>query len=370
MPTLPPFLVFLPLLLCTFLLVGCIAPSTPTAAPAVSTFTFKRGVNISHWLSQNHAERPYGASWFSEQDMEWIARQGFDHVRIPVDGRRWTTSDGSLDDAKIQPFEDALRWARTHGLGTVLDMHFLPGASFDPTQQEAHLFTDLALQHHVADFWRRVALRFAHEGDYLRFEILNEPVAEENADLNPFNARMLAAIRESNPTRIVYITSNRWSSFTTVDELAVPDDPHVAITLHFYEPMVFTHQRASWVQFSPHMPTITFPGRAPDMTPYVPSDHWALRSSERELTVAEIDDAFAKVALWTHTHARGREIYIGEFGVYLPADAQSKINYVTAVRAAAERHDWGWAVWDYRGGFAVRDPQGEPTSILRGLFPR
>ncbi|MGC4073572.1 MAG: cellulase family glycosylhydrolase [Nibricoccus sp.] len=349
-------------------LISLAFPLVQNSASAAGTFTFKRGVNISHWLSQNYAERPYAANWFTEEDVAWIAQQGFDHVRLPVDGRLWRNADGSLDETKIAPFVRALRWTREHGLGAILDMHFLPGANFDSANQESAVFTDLKLQADVAAFWEKVATRFKAEGDNLRFEIINEPVAKENAQLNPFNTRMLAAIRASNPTRIVYLTSNRWSGFSTINDVVLPDDPHIALTLHFYEPFVFTHQRANWVQLPPDMPAVKFPGHVPDLSKStVPADHFVQASSNTELTVAQIDQAFAIVAAWADKNLKGRELYIGEFGAYDTADADSRRNYMKAVAAACNRHHWSWAVWDYQGGFAVRSPEGKPTAILEGL---
>jgi endoglucanase len=332
--------------------------------------TFKRGVNISHWLAQHFEQRPYGAPWFDAEDVAWIAAQGFDHIRLPVDGREWLLPDGSLDEPKLAPFERALGWARERGLGLILDMHFLPGASFDPGKEENTAFTDEKTQARVADFWRRVAQRYAREGEYLRFEILNEPVATENKQVNPFNRRMLAAIRESNPTRVVYLTTNRWSTFDTIEDLDVPDDPNIAITLHNYEPFVFTHQQASWGGMPPDMPAVPFPGVVPDLKDKIPRNRGIEKQSGRELSVADLDARFAKVAAWAAQHAPNVEFHVGEFGVYRPVDADSKRNWIRAIRHACERHGWGWAVWDYQGGFAVRDRNGNATPILEGLFDR
>ncbi len=340
----------------------------PFAAAAASP-TFRQGINISHWLSQNYPERPYAADWFGESDVAWIADQGFDHIRFPIDGRLWLQADGSLDESKIKPFEQALAWARARDLGVILDMHFLPGASFDPTAQESSLFTDRTLQHDVANFWRHVARRFADADAGLRFEILNEPVAEENQQLNALNRVLLAAIRESNPTRTVYLTSNRWSGFSTLSDVVLPDDPHVALTLHYYEPMIFTHQRASWVEFPDDMPVVTFPGTAPDLTGTVRADHWVLQSAGHALTAAAIEADFIRVARWVKQQAPDVEVHIGEFGVYDKAPDDSRERWTKAVRESCERHGFGWAVWDYRGGFAVRDAAGEGTAILQGLFP-
>ena len=369
--TLTPFPVNLRPALPGFLLLAAlvVASRSPAAAASGGAHTFKRGVNISHWLSQNIPAQPYAAPWFDEEDVAWIAAQGFDHIRYPIDGRVWRRADGTLDESKIAPFVRALAWTKAHGLGAILDMHFLPGASFDPDDQQAAAFTDEKLQEQVADFWARVAKRFAGEGDYVRFEVLNEPVAPKNELLNAFNRRMLAAIRQSNPTRVVYLTSNRWSSFSTVGDVEVPADPHVAFTVHFYEPMLFTHQRASWARLPANLPAIHFPGRVPDLTGFVPRDHFAFRAAGSELTVKEVDAAFDKVAAWAAKSAPGREIYLGEFGVYVPADAKSKRNYIGAIMANTARLGWSWAVWDYQDSFGVRDAAGRGTPILEGLFP-
>src|SRR5208282_3830402 len=109
------------------LLIGAVSAN----AEASATFTFKRGVNIAIWLSQNYGEMSYGAPWFGEADIDWIAKHGFDHIRLPVDFRLCLAPDGSLDEAKIKPIDDTIRWARTHGIGVVLDAHFLPGADFN-----------------------------------------------------------------------------------------------------------------------------------------------------------------------------------------------------------------------------------------------
>lgn len=344
------------------------AGSAAEAAPG-RAYTFKRGVNISHWLSQNTDTLTYAAPWFGERDVVWIAQQGFDHIRLPVDGRLCVRPDGSLDEAKLAPVDDTVRWARARGLGVVLDMHFLPGADFNGPG-DGRAFEDLALQEKVADFWRRLARRFANEGPWLRLEILNEPVAPTNQQLNLFNRRMLAAIRESNPTRIVYLSSNKWSTFSTVTDLEVPDDPNIAVTVHYYEPMVFTHQRAPWAGFKDTMPAVAFPGRVPDLSGATTGNQPPNVRTGDELTVASIEAGFARVAAWAADHARGREIYLGEFGVYKSADPASKRRWIAAVREAAEKRGWSWAVWDYNDSFGVRDAQGQGTPILQGLFSR
>ncbi len=342
--------------------------ATAAAVPARAP-TFKRGISIGHWLAKMHDGEPYGAPSFSRNDVVWIAQRGFDHIRLPVDGRLWWLADGSLDEAKVAPFVQALEWARESGMGAVLDMHFLPSGAYDPNSQDLAVFTDAASRRKASTFWNRIARRFAREGPYLRFELINEPMAPRNEQLNTLNAALLAAIRESDRERVVYVTSNQSSAFATLDELAIPDDPKVAMLVHYDEPAVFTHQRASWKLCPPDMPLVLFPGKVPDMSGFVPPGHFAAKASLTELKAEDVDAAFAEAAAWLARHAPGKEVYLGEFGVYEAAPAESRRTYIATVRAAAERHGWGWAVWDYRSSFAVRAPDGTPTPVLEGLFP-
>ena len=338
------------------------------AERARSTFTFKRGVNISHWVSQNEGPNSYAASWFGEADMEWISKHGFDHIRLAVDFRECIRADWTIDETKFRPVDAAIRWARDRGLGVVLDAHFLPGADFG-NGGDGRAFVNPELQNQVADLWERVARRFANEGPWLRFEILNEPVAETNQQLNDFSLRMLAAIRRSNPTRIVYLTSNKWSSFNTVKDLTLPSDPNIAVAVHFYQPIIFTHQQASWVGMNERMPRVEFPGHLEDLKGKVPDQIWTLYENHRDLTVADIDAAFDRLAMWKAAHSSVQDIYLGEFGVYKPADDASKRRWIAAVSSNVEKRGWGWAIWDYNDTFGVRDAKGNPTANYEGLFP-
>ncbi len=347
-------------------LTGC---STGPATPAPLTQTFKRGVNISHWLAQNRDDRPYGADWFSEEDVQWIAQQGFDHIRIPVDARLWMNADGSLNTSALPPFDQACTWAQANAIGVILDMHTLPGANFSSKSPDNSLFTNDALLEKAARFWGETAAHYAAAGPWLRFELLNEPVAQKNVQLNPVQDRLLAAIRATNPTRKVHLTSNQWSKFRTVRDVRLPDDPNVVLTLHFYDPLPFTHQRTDWTEYKPSMPQVDFPGVIPDLSGLLPKGHSRLALSNQPISAElSVDPEFKTLADWAAASAPNLEIHIGEFGAFTTATPESIHNYYAAVVTAAERHGFGWAAWDYQGGFAVRAPDGSATTAMQGIL--
>ncbi len=333
-----------------------------SAKPA--TPTFNQGVNICHWLSQCF-DHPYGADWFTEKDVAWISEQGFDHIRYPIDARLWLKPDGTLDPEKLKPFEEAIIWTRKRHLGIILDVHFLPGADFN-NGGDGRAFVDPVMQDKVVQIWRDIAARFANEPADLRFEIINEPVAPENKQLNVLNKKVLAAIRETNPTRMVYVTSNRWSMFSTIEDMEVPEDPNIAITVHYYEPAVFTHQNAPWVFTRTGVEPIPFPGKVPDLTPFFNPGDYRLADSGKVYTVEQdVDAAFAKLAQWIEKNAAGREVLLGEFGVYKAADDASMRNWIKAVTAACRRHNMAWCYWGYRSDeFGVVGWDGKPRAVL------
>jgi endoglucanase len=343
--------------------------NSPADTAAEPSYTFKRGVNIALWLSQNSGEMTYAAPWFNESDVDWISKHGFDHVRLPVDFRLCLKTDGSLDEAKIKPIANVIGWAKARGIGVVLDAHFLPGADFNTVGGDSRAYTDPDIQNAAANSWRLMARHFAGEGPYLRFEILNEPVAADNKLLNPFMARMLSAIRESNPTRIVYVTSNKWSSFHTIEDVVLPDDPNIALTLHFYEPIIFTHQGAPWAGLN-GLPPVTFPGAVPDASGFEKAYQNFHVHPGDAITAAQVEATFASVSAWLANHAPKIEVYVGEFGVYEPADAASKRRWIATIRSNAESRNWGWAVWEYADSFAVRRHDGSLTPIFEGLFSK
>jgi endoglucanase len=308
----------------------------------------------------------YAADWFTEDDVAWIAAQGFDHIRMPVDSKYWMAEDGGLQVSAIEPFDRFCEWAQAHGLGVILDTHYLPGASF--TKVENELFTNEALLVRAEQYWAALAARYQDAGPWLRFELINEPVADRNEQLNPVLNRLLAAVRETNPTRVVYFTTNKWGNFDNVVDLELPDDPNVALTVHFYEPFPFTHQRTEWTDLKPSMDQVDFPGVVPDITTLLPEDHsWALLSKTEINAEISINPKFSALAEWAKENAPNLEIHVGEFGVYEAATPDSSANYCEAVVAAAEQHGFAWAIWDYRGGFAIRAPDGNTTGAMRGI---
>ncbi len=347
--------------------VSLLAAASGTSLFAASSApAFKRGVNISHWLAQ-HAPGQYAtADRFSVADAAWIADHGFDHVRIPIDGRILISLEGQLISELLEPLDQALAWCEAHQLGVILDMHYLPGNEFLNKPEDNALWTDPALRSAAASLWTQIAQKYREIGPWLRYELLNEAVAPRNEDLNILNQLLVDAIRQVDPERVLYVSSNRWGQFQTVPDLRLFDDPNVHYALHTYEPFVFTHQSASWTPLK-DLPagSVTFPGTftAPAGSPLAEESG----SRPQRLDRAFLAEHYQPVVAWARKH--GVNVVITEFGTYRAADPESTVAWTRANVELCEEAGFGWTVWDYRGGFAVRGPDGEPTAVYRGLFP-
>jgi hypothetical protein len=199
---------------------------------------------------------------------------------------------------------------------------------------------------------------------------MNEPEERDPYRWAGVQARAAAAIREVAPKDTIIAAGANWSGISDLLMQEPLEDGNVIYTFHFYEPMQFTHQGASW--------TGTWPALTRNI-PYPPTDD-SLQNS-----LAEVPDAHSKYELehyWLdHWDARRIQMQIdaaagwgkqnnvplicNEFGVHRPvAPADSRMRWIHDVRAALEADNIGWTMWDYRGGFGVVwKEDGQPAKI-------
>jgi endoglucanase len=330
---------------------------------------YGKGVNISHYLSQLGPRKFADKKQFNEKDMSWIAARGYDHIRLPVDGPNIMNKDGSIRNSRLKAIDRTLEWAKKHGLNVILDIHKLPGTAFSG-DIDARLFTNPEMQEQALNLWTVLANRYKSFGQELRFEIINEPVAPDPLLVNAFYEKAIRVIRDISPNRPIMLGSNRWQRFDTVEYLEpLLKYPNIIIAVHFYDPHLFTHQKAGWVGLDhPQMPDIPFPGKVPELRKYVDKDHYSLNRVGDTLTEEEVEKDFKTLAMWANEH--NSDLHLGEFGVYDKVLPQYRKNWYNLVLGLCDKYDIGWAVWDYRGSFGVRDEEtNEPTIVQECIDP-
>lgn len=245
--------------------------------PDGRTFLVK-GINFGHWLlpegymfrfnrnteAPDQIRRvfarllgPDGAAEFwsrfrdefiSEADIRFLAKTGFNTVRVPLDYRLFVTApnDGSREPTIGGPgfalIDRLVGWCRDAGIRIVLDMHAAPGGqagtSHDGGTGLPLLWYSRANQDLTEQLWRAIAERYANEPAVMGYDLLNEPIAPHHDTkyleprLEPYLKRLTAAVRSVAPHQVIFIEGSRWG--TTWHALGKPFDDNLAYTYHSY----------------------------------------------------------------------------------------------------------------------------------------
>jgi endoglucanase len=347
-----------------FLAFACWSPAqTATQAlssvPASRLAHIRHGINLSEWFAQVYDPKGYTKehfeSWDTATDIALIKSAGFDHVRLSVNPQPMMDAaqrrDGGAEyfgylDAAVKMIVDA-------GLAVEIDMH--PDSDF-----KARLAKEDDFVQRFADFWSRVAQHYAAwDAERVFFEILNEPEMRDDYRWYGVEAKLAAAIRRAAPANTILAPGAKWDDDDDLLFLEPLPDANVVYVFHFYEPHLFTHQGATWGAYywrwlkGLHYPSS--PENAAQVAKLVPEardrmqvirfgqDHWDASRIEAEINQA---------ADWAKQ--RGVPLICNEFGVYRSySDPQDRAAWLKDVRTSLERHNIGWAMWDYSGSFGV-----------------
>jgi len=348
-----------------FVLWILIAPVASTQNVPTSRLNHLRhGINASEWFAQVYDPKGYTRehfqNWTTAQDIALIKSMGFDHVRLSVNPQPMFVKmrPNEIPAEYLGYLDGAVKMILDHGLAVVIDIH--PESDF-----KAALNKDNDFVQQFADFWRALAQHYASwDADRVFFEILNEPEFTDRYRWLGVQAKLAAAIRQGAPKNTLIAAGARWSAEDELVFLEPLPDPNVIYNFHFYEPHVFTHQGATWGAYYWHwvrgLPYPSSPESAARVAASVPEavDKLAvIRYGEDHWDAARIDAEVNQVAEWAKQ--RDLAVVCNEFGVYREyADPQARAAWIRDLRTSLERHNMGWAMWDYSGSFGVVTKNG------------
>ena len=291
-------------------------------------YGFYRGVNLGGWFSQCDYSRERLDHFIGEKDIDVIAGWGLDHVRIPMDYNVLEREDGSLNPEGFDRIARAVGWCRARGLKVVLDLHKTAGYSFDAAHNEAGFFSSAEYQDRFYKLWEGLAERFC-DPERIAFELLNE-VTDPSVigEWNRIAAECIRRIRKTAPQSLILVGSYWNNSPDAVKDLDPPADDRVIYNFHCYDPLVFTHQGATWI-----------PDPAFDIDRRVAFE-------EADITPGYFEGQFAS-AIETAA-ARGTTLYCGEYGVIEHAAPEDTVKWFRTINEVFEKHQIARAAWSYR----------------------
>ena len=316
---------------------GSALASKPTASAWDAQRRLDRGVNI---IGYDPLWKDFRNGRFKTYHFAKIRQAGFSTVRVVLQAFDHMDARNRLSQKWLDTLDWAVNSATHAGLNVIIDEHDFDKCSADVA----------ACHDKLVAFWKQVGFHLRKQGDNVLFELLNEPHgALDAAHWNSLLAELITVVRRDNPTRNLVIGPTQWNNFRQLDTLELPEnDRHIVVTFHYYDPMRFTHQGASWVPEFTHVSGVT-----------------CCTAEER----AKIDSDFDQVATWSKEH--NRPILLGEFGAREGGDMASRAAWTSAVARSAERHGFAWAYWQFDGDFILYDMKAQDwvRPILKALIP-
>ena len=337
-----------------------LAQTTPRpSVPSARLTHIRHGVNLSGWFAQVYDPKGYAKehlqTWTTASDIALIKSAGFDHVRLSVNPQPFMDASRHHDgSAELFGYLDAaIKMILDTGLAVEIDMH--PDSDF-----KARLVKEDEFVERFSDFWSMVAKRYAPlDPDRVFFEILNEPEMRDAYRWYGVETKLAAAIRRGAPSNTIIAAGARWDDDDDLLFLEPLPDTNVIYVFHYYDPHIFTHQGATWGSYYWHwLKGLHYPSSPENATqvatllPEARDRMQVIRYGQDHWDASRIEAEINQAADWAKQ--RGVPLICNEFGVFRDfSEPQDRNAWIKDVRTALERHNIGWAMWDYSGNFGV-----------------
>ncbi len=327
-----------------------------------NNFKIQKGTNLSHWLSQSEERGEARRQHIQEDDFARLAELGFDFVRIPIDEVQFWDEDGNKIQEAWDLLTGAIDLAIKYDLRVIVDLHIIRSHYFNAENEGGAaantLFTDEAAQQQLINMWYQLSKVLKHYSvDYVAYEFMNEPVADEHEQWNQLIAKVHKALRAREPRRTLVIGSNKWQGTWTFKHLRVPEgDKNIILSFHYYEPMILTHYGAWWTKTKDYKGNVTYPGVVVSQEDYEAAPEEAkpglqnyLREWNRETLHAEMADAIAVAEKY------GLQLFCGEWGVYETVNRDWAYAWTRDMISVFNEFNIAWTTWCYDADFGFWD---------------
>lgn len=312
-----------------FCLLFSISPASGCSAKIPKAPSLAKCLNIG-----NSLEAPKGVSWGVPMRVSYfstIKSAGFQAVRLPVrfsDYMGGRSSGYHLDGAFMKQIDTYVDTALGNHFTVILDMHHFLQIMDDPRRYQAALIA----------MWKQIAGRYRNKPETLVFEILNEPHGNLNSSTwNSILADTVKAIRTVDKKHFIIVGGANYNSIDGLEQLRLPDDNRLIVTVHYYEPYDVTFQNDAFAdtgnEHYENLKNVTWTGTDEEMN-YL----------KKRLKTAKN---------WADKHHVS--LFIGEFGVNKNAPAETRVTWTAAVAKESRALVIGYSYWEFASGFGIYD---------------
>ena len=321
-----------------------------------------RGVNVANWFwyPASGDDRHFD-DYLSDTELEWIHARGFTFIRLPIDPKYLYVEGetgqpnaglGQPNATNLVYINHAVERVLAHNLSIILELH---------ENDWQRLEGDAAYDDGLVKMWGELASNWSrYDADKVFFEPVNEPrYYLHPQDWLVLQDRMLTAIRVNAPNNTLLAEGPYVSSIEGTMMMNPSADGNIIYTFHFYDPVAFTHQGASWL---------------PGGFDQIRNLRYPFEEENEKEVLANVSEPLARAAViqyaadkWNSSVMKERlgriaawaerenvTILAGEFGANDAVTPQdSRIAWLTDARQAFDEYHVGWSVWSYETGFGI-----------------
>lgn len=315
------------------------------ASPALTTLAAdKPSPTASHlprWRGFNLLEKfikwEKGNPPYQESDFAIMAEWGFDFARLPMSYLCWTDPSDwlKLQEPELKHVDGAVELGKQHGIHINLNLHRAPGYCVNPPKEPLDLWKDEKALEACAFHWAHFAKRYKGiPNARLSFDLLNEPPAVPEATYVRVVTRLVEAIRQEDPQRLIIADGLKWGG-DPVHGLAKLG---VGQSTRGYYPMQVTHYKASWVRGEGW-----------------PEPTWPLKEGSRMIDKQVL--RAERIQPWKELQKQGAGVHVGEWGVFNRTPHAVTLAFMRDYLDLWREAGWGWSLWNLRGSFGVLDSE-------------
>lgn len=189
----------------------------------------------------------YLDTYITEADMELIAAEGFNSVRLPLNARHLYTYENqmfSFVPEIIERVDMLIEWCRKRNIYVILDVHGAPGGQTgqnidDSENDEPELFMEEKWKDELILLWRELAKRYSGEPAVGGYDLLNEPLPNWNSRYNdqllPLYRELIRTIREEDGEHLIILEGVHWATDFSIFKDFTVEEAADNIMLQFHK---------------------------------------------------------------------------------------------------------------------------------------
>ncbi len=179
----------------------------------------------------------YQDLWITTVDLDSIQSTGMNMVRVPFFWREVMKDDGTIKDGAFKQLDWVVDECSQRNIYVVLDLHGAPGGldGYITSGQAVmnELWSSEKYQNYTIDLWKAIAEHYVGNPCVAAYDLLNEPVSDNNNNSNStFYNVLYDAVRSVDPDHVICV-----QAFYSYDYITPPSTygwENVLYQSHYY----------------------------------------------------------------------------------------------------------------------------------------